>query len=263
MTESNTPLNIEKVISFIKEDIFSKDYHCPYAEAESILKNLKKLHEEHDLKWIEQAARYYALYSHYLLQDEAEDPGYHQTAYRLYTWISEGSRYLQTVYPEQLTAKREEMEQYIESLRARRNALNLIGDQQSDSFIRTMLYKLQASDYLLYASHKIEMFLYFMAYDKSLLRKQLPMIAETIYLMKKNGMINDYHNATLQNILKLEIEQYEIIISELWYTNAQCVLQTKIEEAIHLIVLSLLSNKVPFEETDNTRILSARIYRYL
>ena len=44
MTESNTPLNIEKVISFIKEDIFSKDYHCPYAEAESILKNLKKLH---------------------------------------------------------------------------------------------------------------------------------------------------------------------------------------------------------------------------
>lgn len=49
-------------------------------------------------------------------------------------------------------------------------------------------------------------------------------------------MINDYHNATLQNILKLEIEQYEIIISELWYTNAQCVLQTKIEEAIHLIV---------------------------
>ena len=263
MTESNTPLNIEKVISFIKEDIFSKDYHCPYAEAESILKNLKKLHEEHDLKWIEQAARYYALYSHHLLQDEAEDPGYHQTAYRLYTWISEGSRYLQTVYPEQLTAKREEMEQYIESLRARRNALNLIGDQQSDSFIRTMLYKLQASDYLLYASHKIEMFLYFMAYDKSLLRKQLPMIAETIYLMKKNGMINDYHNATLQNILKLEIEQYEIIISELWYTNAQCVLQTKIEEAIHLIVLSLLSNKVPFEETDNTRILSARIYRYL
>lgn len=263
MTESNTPLNIEKVISFIKEDIFSKDYHCPYAEAESILKNLKKLHEEHDLKWIEQAARYYALYSHYLLQDEAEDPGYHQTAYRLYTWISEGSRYLQTVYPEQLTAKREEMEQYIESLRARRNALNLIGDQQSDSFIRTMLYKLQASDYLLYASHKIEMFLYFMAYDKSLLRKQLPMIVETIYLMKKNGMINDYHNATLQNILKLEIEQYEIIISELWYTNAQCVLQTKIEEAIHLIVLSLLSNKVPFEETDNTRILSARIYRYL
>ena len=92
MTESNTPLNIEKVISFIKEDIFSKDYHCPYAEAESILKNLKKLHEEHDLKWIEQAARYYALYSHYLLQDEAEDPGYHQTAYRLYTWISEGTR---------------------------------------------------------------------------------------------------------------------------------------------------------------------------
>lgn len=79
------------------------------------------------------------------------------------------------------------MEQYIESLRARRNALNLIGDQQSDSFIRTMLYKLQASDYLLYASHKIEMFLYFMAYDKSLLRKQLPMIAETIYLMKRMG----------------------------------------------------------------------------
>lgn len=76
-------------------------------------------------------------------------------------------------------------------------------------------------------------------------------------------MISDNHNATLQNILKLEIEQYEIIISELWYTNAQCVLQTKIEEAIYLIVLSLLSNKVPFEETDNTRILSARIYRYL
>lgn len=49
-------------------------------------------------------------------------------------------------------------------------------------------------------------------------------------------MISDNHNATLQNILKLEIEQYEIIISELWYTNAQCVLQTKIEEAIHLIV---------------------------
>ena len=99
--------------------------------------------------------------------------------------------------------------------------------------------------------------------DKSLLRKQLPIIAETIYLLKKNGVISDNHNATLQNILKLEIEQYEIIISELWYTNAQCVLQTKIEEAIHLIVLSLLSNKVPFEETDNTRILSARIYRYL
>ena len=77
-------------------------------------------------------------------------------------------------------------------------------------------------------------------------------------------MISDNHNATpAKNILKLEIEQYEIIISELWYTNAQCVLQTKIEEAIHLIVLSLLSNKVPFEETDNTRILSARIYRYL
>lgn len=263
MAENNTPLNIEKVVSFIKEDIFSKEYHCPYTDAAIVLETLRKLHEEHDLKWIEQAARYYALYSHNLLQDEEEDPQYHQTAYRLYTWISEGSRYLQTVYPEQLAAKREEMEQYIESLRARRNALNLIKDKQADSFIRTMLYKLQASDYLLYASHKIEMFLYFLAYDKSLLRKQLPIIAETIYLLKKNGVISDNHNATLQNILKLEIEQYEIIISELWYTNAQCVLQTKIEEAIHLIVLSLLSNKVPFEETDNTRILSARIYRYL
>lgn len=263
MAKNNTPLNIEKVVSFIKEDIFSKEYHCPYTDAAIVLETLRKLHEEHDLKWIEQAARYYALYSHNLLQDEEEDPQYHQTAYRLYTWISEGSRYLQTVYPEQLAAKREEMEQYIESLRARRNALNLIKDKQADSFIRTMLYKLQASDYLLYASHKIEMFLYFLAYDKSLLRKQLPIIAETIYLLKKNGVISDNHNATLQNILKLEIEQYEIIISELWHTNAQCVLQTKIEEAIHLIVLSLLSNKVPFEETDNTRILSARIYRYL
>ena len=152
MAENNTPLNIEKVVSFIKEDIFSKEYHCPYTDAAIVLETLRKLHEEHDLKWIEQAARYYALYSHNLLQDEEEDPQYHQTAYRLYTWISEGSRYLQTVYPEQLAAKREEMEQYIESLRARRNALNLIKDKQADSFIRTMLYKLQASDYLLYLS---------------------------------------------------------------------------------------------------------------
>lgn len=77
MAENNTPLNIEKVVSFIKEDIFSKEYHCPYTDAAIVLETLRKLHEEHDLKWIEQAARYYALYSHNLLQDEEEDPQYH------------------------------------------------------------------------------------------------------------------------------------------------------------------------------------------
>ena len=70
MAKNNTPLNIEKVVSFIKEDIFSKEYHCPNTDAAIVLETLRKLHEEHDLKWIEQAARYYALYSHNLLQDE-------------------------------------------------------------------------------------------------------------------------------------------------------------------------------------------------
>lgn len=51
MAENNTPLNIEKVVSFIKEDIFSKEYHCPYTDAAIVLETLRKLHEEHDLKW--------------------------------------------------------------------------------------------------------------------------------------------------------------------------------------------------------------------
>lgn len=38
MAENNTPLNIEKVISFIKEDIFSKEYHCPYTDAAIVWK---------------------------------------------------------------------------------------------------------------------------------------------------------------------------------------------------------------------------------
>lgn len=53
MAKNNTPLNIEKVVSFIKEDIFSKEYHCPYTDAAIVLETLRKLHEEHDLKWIE------------------------------------------------------------------------------------------------------------------------------------------------------------------------------------------------------------------
>ena len=64
MAKNNTPLNIEKVVSFIKEDIFSKEYHCPYTDAAIVLETLRKLHEEHDLKWIEQAARYYASVSY-------------------------------------------------------------------------------------------------------------------------------------------------------------------------------------------------------
>ena len=50
MAENNTPLNIEKVVSFIKEDIFSKEHHCRYTDAAILLETPRRLHKEYELE---------------------------------------------------------------------------------------------------------------------------------------------------------------------------------------------------------------------
>lgn len=256
-------LDIDKIVSLIDPDLAETEYKCPYTDPERLLRKMKEQRSQDDLRWIETAAQYYALYSHCLLQDEADECGYSKLAYKIYAWITEGSRYLQILYPQDIASKREEIEKEIERLRTRQSALGLIHEKQTSSFISNMIYRLKTSNYILFPNRRSELLACFLAYDKKLVKNEFPLIAEAIYQMNRNGLITDDTNHRIQKTLGREIEEYETIISGLWYTESHEILETKIKDAVRLIALTLLNSRNSLEENINRRILSARICRYL
>lgn len=256
-------LNIDKITAAIEPELAEETYKCPYAEAQMLLEKIKGLRSQDDLRWIETAAQYYALYSHCLLQDGNDECGYSKLAYKIYAWMSEGSRYLQTLYPQDIAAKREEIEKGIERLRTRQSALSLIRERQTSSFISNMIYRLKTSDYILFPNRRSELLACFLAYDKELVKNEFSLISEAIYQMNRNGLVADDTNLLIQKTLQREIEEYETIISGLWYTESREILEMKIKDAVRLIALTLLNSRDSSEEKLDRRVLSARICRYL
>lgn len=256
-------LNIDKILNLVEDDIDQPSYSCPYPEAAALLEKMRSLRSADDLEWIEQAARYYALYSHLLTQEKGDEIEYSKIAHKLYSWMCEGSHYLQTVFPDRIDQKRKEMEQCIDSLRNRISALKLIEENQTFSFLSNMLSRLKASDYVLYPARRAETLFYFLAYDDQVLNKQFHLVAEILYLMRLNGLMDSSVNADIQKLLKHEIDQYEEIIAGLWFTEAKQIIEVKITEAVGIITLALLNSDHPAEEGINPQVLSARICRYM
>lgn len=259
----NKELNIDKVLILVEDELDSSSYHCPYPEGAALLEKIQSLRSADNLEWIEQAAHYYTLYSHLLTQEKGSEFEYSKKAHKLYSWMCEGSLYLQTVFPDRVEVKRKEMEQCMDSLRNRLSALKLIEENQAVSFLSNMLSRLKASNYVLYPARRAETLFYFMAYDDRVLKTELGLVAEILYLMKENGLMGSSVNAHIQKLLKQEIDQYEEIIAGLWFTEAQRVLETKILEAVGLITLALLNSDNPAREDISPQILSARICRYM
>lgn len=260
---NNCGLNVDKILPLMEGNISRPDYHCPYTEAGVLLERMKTLRAQNDLKWIEQAAHYYACHSHLDSMNGIRDQEYAKTAHKLYAWMCEGSHYIPTIYPDQIKEKRDEIEKCIDDLRNRQATLKLIEDQKTYSFVSSMLPRLKMSNYILFPERKAKTLFYFLAYDSQLLANQLPLITEIIYLMKTNGLLSAPTNLEIQKLLKQEIDQYEEIINGLWFTDARDILKSKITEAVPLITLALLNSEHPEKEGINKRVLSARLCRYL
>lgn len=256
-------LNIDKVLFLVGEETEQSPYDCPCPEVASVLQKMCALRSADNLEWIEQAALYYTLYSHYLIREKGNEYEYSKKANKLYCWMCEGSFYLQTVFPDRIEEKRKKMELCVDSLRNRMNALKLIEENQTISFLTNMLARLEASNYVQHPARKAETLFYFLAYDDKLLKTEFRLVAKILRRMREYGLMDPSVNANIQKLLKHEIDQYEELIAGLWFTEAQQILETKITEAVSVITLALLNSDDFAAEGLNPQVLSARICRYM
>lgn len=265
---NETGLDLTEVLSMVKQNIGKPDYVCPYPEASPLLKSINTLRYQNDLRWIEKTAEYYAFCSH-LSYTQQRSPEHQddELARKLYVWMAEQSRYLQTVYPDQLNEKRIEIEEALDSLEAFQTVITSMSDEQwYCEFIDTMLGKLKASNYLLKPTHNIKILKYLLCYNNQLYVNRLSEIIEVIYQLKCNSLINEELSQNLQEIFIKKIDQYEKEIAFLWFCNEHEELENRIIPAIRLITLVLLtSGNSESQPADgiNRQVLSARICRYL
>ena len=256
-------LNTDKLLIYVGEEIEQPSYKCPYPEAAVLLEKTRTLRAAGNMEWVEQAARYYDLYSHWLMCENGYEVENSKTAHKLYSWMCDGSQYLQTFFPDAIDEKRKDMERRIDGLRNRASALRIVEDKQTLSFIENMVYRLKASNYVIFPVRRAETLFYFLSYDHTLLKQELPLVAEALSLLKTNGLADSYVNVRIQSLLKQEIDQYEEIIAGLWFTEARQILELKITEAAGIIALALLNSDDPTAEGLNVPMLSARLCRYL
>lgn len=263
-----TELIPAEVLDIVEQNIGQTEYICPYQEAKPLLKNIGMLRSQNDLAWIEKTAEYYVLCSH-LSQLEKDNSQRNDDirARKLYVWMIEQSRYLQTVYPNEISEKRKNIEEALDNLEAFQVAITSMCDKQwCCDFIDTMLQKLKASSYLLNAIHNIQILKYLLYYSNDLYTNRLAEIIEAIYLLKCNNLLNEKLNKDLLEIFIKKIDQYEKEIAFLWFCNEEEELTNRIIPAIRLITLVLLTGtncEKTLATPINRQVLSARICRYL
>lgn len=261
-----TGLDLNRVLSFIEDNIGKPDYECLYPEAAPLLENVSRLRSQDDLRWIEEAAKYYACCSHLSFLQEEWEKDYNLMAKNLYTWMVEESRYLQVVYPDRLKEKREEMAEAIEDIEAARYTKEYLSGPKSELFLESILRKLKASNYLLHTRRTIKLVKNLLCYENSIYAQQLSKIIEIIYLIKCNSLADEELNQSLEEVFMQKVAEYEEEIASLWFCKEQQELESRITLATRLTTLVLLtarnSEKSSTAKADK-RVLSARICRYL
>lgn len=263
---NETALDLNEVLSCMEDNIGEPGYECLYAEAAPLLKSVTMLRAQNDLRWIEEAAKYYACCSHLSFLEEEWKKEYNLMANYLYAWMVEESRYLQIVYPDHIKEKREEITEVIENIEAARYAKGYLCGSESGLFLRSVLKKLKASNYLLNTRHTIKLLKYLLCYEHTIYTQQLAEIIEIIYLIKCNNLADEELNQSLEEVFIQKAAEYEKEIASLWFCNEQQELESRITLATRLTTLVLLtarnSEKSSTAQTDK-RVLSARICRYL
>lgn len=259
-------LDLEEIFGWIENNIGEPGYECFYPEAVPLLENIKTLRAQNDLRWIEETAKYYDFCAHLSFFEEKWNKEYNIIANFLYVWMVEGSRYLQTVYPDHIKEKREEIIETIENIEASRYAKAFLCGPDAGPFLKSILTKLKASNYLLNTRRTIKYVKYLLWYEDTIYDQHLSEIIEIIYLIKCNNLADEELSQSIEEIFIQKTTKYEEEIASLWFCKEPQELESRIIVATRLATLVLLTTgnrgKSSTVKADK-RVLSARICRYL
>lgn len=267
--EESTQVDFEKTTAYISRftslDIEIVKNNCPsqYQASNLLLRKAQLLYRNESATWLEAIAAFEELHAECLQKDRRNAIGAFNLALDIFKWISEGSDYLESVYHEEASTKREEIYRRMDCLQAKIEACKCITDKKTEARLASVLHRLKASRSLWHAEKEIREVLYLLSYDTTILPKGLPLLIDLIHELIVNRLMGKNELVELFDILKKKVQEVEDKVSGVWFKGEWAFVHPVLTDAIQMhSLLYLVSKEVEGTAADQA-VIASRICRYL
>lgn len=267
--EESTHIDFAKTVNYVSAytylDMSIVKNGCPssYQASNLLLRKTQLLYRNNDVSWIEAVADFEELHAECLLKDRKNAILFFSFALDIFKWIGEGSDYLQSVYKEDAEQKREEIFRRMDSLQEKIEVCRCISDKKTESYLKSILYRLKTSGHLWHAEKEIRQLLYLLSYDTNILTGALMPVIRLTHELIVHGRIGKNELTELYGLLKKKAQVAEDKTANVWYMDEWTVVHPVITYAIQIhAFVYLVSKEAEILDSDQA-VIAARICRYL